>query len=172
MGIAIRALACAYLSCPFCTRPLPSLRYLLRALVASQAAGATNPKGSASYESNLLGRKEKPAGSELDPQLVELIQVLLTDLVSLPGGVKLLLDELHAASNNHAALTFLAQTVKDQGGVNAAIQVSFSCSHLLIALPTPFLAPSFPSTPSYLESLYLDLQPGPAVLIGGKSKFD
>lgn len=57
--------------------------------------------------------KEKPAGSELDPQLVELIQVLLTDLVSLPGGVKLLLDELHAASNNHAALTFLAQTVWD-----------------------------------------------------------
>jgi tetratricopeptide (TPR) repeat protein len=107
-----------------CGRKGEVIPYLLRALVAAQAAGATTNKGAASYEANILGRPPKPAGgAELDPQLVELIQVLLTDLVMLPDGVKTLFSELHAASSNHAALTFLAQTVKDQGGVTAAIEI-------------------------------------------------
>lgn len=91
------------------------LPYLLRALVAAQAQGAAgHSKGSAAYEQNIVGRAAKPpAGtSELDPQLVELVQVLLTDLVMLPDGVNTLFSELHAASTNHAALSFLAQTVK------------------------------------------------------------
>ena len=97
---------------------------MLFSLVAAQAQGAGPGKGTSSYEDNITGRSKKsPTGAELDPQLVELVQVLLTDLVMLPDGVKMLFSELHAASTNHAALSFLAQTVKDQGGVTAAIQI-------------------------------------------------
>jgi tetratricopeptide (TPR) repeat protein len=98
--------------------------YLLRALVASQAAGPQPPKGAASYEAAIHHKGKKPQPSmDIDPQLLELVQTLLTDLVSMPGGVATLLSELHGASSNHAALTFLAQTVKDQGGVGPAIEI-------------------------------------------------
>ena len=130
-----------------CGKKAETLPYLIRALVASQAAGAAPAKGSASYEQQLVGGRPRPApGSELDPQLVELVQVLLTDLVLLPDGVKLLLSELHAAANNQAAITFLAQTIKVSYCCNA-----LSCTRGLVqtsqhdrADPFRFSAPFSP----------------------------
>jgi hypothetical protein len=83
-------------------------------------------QGASSYEAaiHMQGREKDPKPSiDLDPQVHELVQVLLTDLVSMPGGVKSLISELHAASSNHSALTFIAQTVKDQGGVVPSIEI-------------------------------------------------
>jgi tetratricopeptide (TPR) repeat protein len=90
------------------------LPYLLRALVAAQAQGAAgHSQGGASNKANVVSCAPKPsAGAELDPQLVELVQVLLTDVVMLPDGVQTLFLEMHAASTNYAALSFIAQTVK------------------------------------------------------------
>ena len=126
----IAALTCYAQIAIECGKKFETIPYILRAIIASQAAGPRPPKGASAYDIEIQrqnspdkDKEDETRGPDVDPQILELAQTLLTDLVSLPGGVKHLLSELHAAANNHSALSFLAQTVKDQGGIKAAIEL-------------------------------------------------
>jgi len=104
-----------------------TLPYLLRALVGCQAAAShLPPKGADSYDRAIMMEgKQKQISDEtgVDPQLCELVQVLMTDIVCMPGGVATLLKELHQAKSSHTALSFIAQTIKEQGGVTQSIEL-------------------------------------------------
>jgi hypothetical protein len=83
-------------------QPRQAVPYLLKALVSSSQA-------------------EKSGG--VDADVVEYIKGELTTLVSAPGGVAALMEELHSAADSPAALVFLAQTLKDFGGVDASVDL-------------------------------------------------